>query len=205
MTKQQDNGKQGLPKSRHSFSASIRGLENSIDHLPKGWHAPLCSLLLRLKAVKAPVRKALGFQVSTDEYDLLTFQMSRDDPVVCGVLRKAMARCATTCQQCGKHGGPRQIGFKRLALCAACYAPMALKAEVRKVLDVLTHVDQRTPKVFSEADWSPRLVAVVPAEQWRRTRLLAEQGYLRYVTLEDAARMVPWLQRLRQQLERLAA
>ena len=205
MTKQQDNDKQGLPRPRHSFSASVRSLEKSIDHLPKGWHAPLCCLLLRLKAVKAPVRKALAFQVSTDECDLLTFQMSRDDPVVRGVLRKAMARCTTTCQLCGKRGRPRQIGFKRFALCAACYAPMALQAEVRRVLHVLTHVDYRTPKVFSEADWSPRLVAVVPVDQWRRTRLPANQGYLRYVTLEDAAQMVPWLQQLKQQLERLAA
>ena len=205
MTEQQNNIRQGLPKPRHSFAGSIRGLDASIDHLPGGWRAPLCSLLLGLKAVKAPVRKSLGFQVSTDEYDVLTFQMSREDPVVRGVLRKAVVRCASTCQVCGKRGGPRQIGFRKFALCAACYAPRALKAEVWKVLDVLTHIDHGTPKVFSEADWSTRLVAVVPADQWRLTRLPAQQGYLRYLTLEDAAQMVPWLQRLKQQLERLAA
>ena len=50
MTEQQNNSRQGLPKPRHSFAGSIRGLDASIDHL----------LLLDQLAVHIKVRRVLN-------------------------------------------------------------------------------------------------------------------------------------------------
>ncbi len=152
-------------------------------------------LLRRLNRVSAPPRDDLFVDAPQVDYGLFRMRTSREDRVVDGIVRKAGLQLAHTCSECGRQGRLRSVKFARYVLCALCYAPEALLAEVEQALRVLERAKKsRVPAAFSEGDWSARLVEIIPPDRWSKMRLLNDRGYVRFMPLDTALQIVPWLQ-----------
>ena len=180
-----------------TFAACVTALqdENASGRLPPGWRATYSALLCRLGRANALSRNDL--EVDPPHLDNGHFRMttSRRDRVVEGMIRKASQRLAHTCSKCARPGKLRTVKFERSVLCASCYAPSALLAEIAQLLRVLERAkESRKPEAFSEADWSARLVDTIPPDQWSEMRLPSIKGHVRFMLLETALELMPWLQ-----------
>jgi len=187
-----------------NFATCVKALQTQdvTSRLPPGWRATYSALLSRLSRVNALSRKDLEVDPPHLDYGLFRMATSREDRVVDGMIRKASQRLAHTCGRCARPGKLRTVKFEQVVLCASCYAPKALLAEIAQVLRVLERAkESRRPAAFSEADWSERLVDTIPPDLWSQMRLPSRNGHVRFMPLDAALKIVPWLQCIHRHIE----
>ena len=176
------------------YWSSVQQLASVTDTLPPGWQAPYGRAMLALEAVNAPRREVLIVSGPFFDTGTVRFEVDRPDPVVEGLLRKTAARLNSSCWCCGRPARQRRLGLALMPLCAACYAPRALRAEVNLLLHPYLS-GAATPffSLYPFRDFSARLRQIIPSSCWRHVRAEDNTFSTRLLTGDDLLKLAPSL------------
>lgn len=117
------------------------------------------------------------------------------DPVAWGFARKAVGRMQSTCQLCGSVGKCRLDHGRAEVRCAACQLAKAYSWELKLLHSTKLDAAGQPRQLWPEADFPELLRASIPSDVWRKLPL-AEDFVLRYLTVEDLQKLMPWLTQL---------
>lgn len=152
------------PVAPTPFHESMALLNTRVDWIPTGWQALYAEMRLRLYAVFCEGREPIFFLGGYEEDGHLLVETHAPDFVVQGILRKARAKAACTCMECGQPGKRRELeDWREMVLCGTCAAPRLLHLQIQRLLaldrcgtlddarDPLMHPDARLLREAAEA------------------------------------------------------
>lgn len=181
-----------------SFRERAQRLFDIAPSLPPGWQRLYGEAMKRLQHLDAPHRTDLFVQGPIEDCGRVHFELSRPDAAVGGLLRKTASRLNATCWVCAGQGKRRRLGLKLMPLCAACYAPRALRSELTRLLRELAakpSSDQR--QIYAAQDMSSRVRALDPPDKWRSLRSTRGNESACFLTAGDLKGMSGALERFR--------
>jgi hypothetical protein len=188
----------GAPQASPSnYSKHIRLLMIEADRVPVGWRKAYDDVMRDLLAIDFASRSNLVVSGPFIQDGEISFGVSKDDACVAGILRKTAARLRAQCQVCGAPARMRVNGLKRRPLCAECYAPRALAAELTRLLQDLA-ADSRT--LYSARELSPRIRALLPESCWHHVQSECGTNVARCVATHDLRGMSDWLRTVRERI-----
>lgn len=151
------------PVTPAPFHESLELLNSRVDWIPTGWQALYADLRLRLYAVFCEGREPIVFLGGYEEDGHLLVETHAPDFVIQGILRKARAKAACTCMECGQPGKRREFeDWREMVLCGTCAAPRLLQFEIQRLLaldrcgtlhdacDPLMHPEARLVRMAAE-------------------------------------------------------
>jgi hypothetical protein len=192
----------GPPQADPSnYSKHIRLMMIKTERVPVGWRKTYADMMRDLLARDCASRSNLVLSGPFIRDGEISFCVSKDDACVAGILRKSAARLRCQCQVCGAPARMRVIGLKQRPLCAECYAPRALAAELTRLLQDLTQraaADSR--KLISAHDLSPRVRALLPDSSWRHVQSECGTDVTRCLTAHDLRGLSDWLRAVRERV-----
>jgi hypothetical protein len=180
------------------YSKHIELLMITADQVPVGWRKTYVEAMRVLLTKDCASRSSLVVSGPLIQDGEIGFHVSKDDPCVAGILRKTAARLQAQCQVCGAQARMRVIGLKRRPLCAECYAPRALTAELTRLLqDLKVRAPADSPKLYSAHDLSPRIRALLPDSCWHHVQSECGANVVRCIASDDLRGMSDWLRAIR--------
>jgi hypothetical protein len=197
----------GTPKDCASdYSKYIELLMITADQVPVGWRRTYAEAMRVLLSRDCASRSSLVVSGPLIQDGEIGFHVSKDDPCVAGILRKTAARLQGQCQVCGAPARMRAIGLKRRPLCAECYAPRALTAELTKLLqDLKVRAAGKSPTLYSAHDLSPRIRAMLPDSCWHHVQSECEAKVVRCIASDELRGMSDWLRAIRDRARALTS
>jgi hypothetical protein len=189
----------GAPKdSASDYSKHIELLMITADKVPAGWRRTYAEAMRDLMTRDCAFRSSLVVSGPLIQDGEIGFHVSKVDPCVAGILRKTAARLQGQCQVCGAQARMRVIGLKRRPLCAECYAPRALTAELTRLLqDLKVRAAGKSPTLYSAHDLSPRIRALLPDSCWHQVQSECGANVVRCIASDDLRGMSDWLRAIR--------
>lgn len=187
---------------------AIKKLEARSDGVPRGWSGHYKKLLNDLRSVACSrgsqlIRGKPEEVISIDPFTATTGQMG---PVLDGVIRKARARCSCTCQDCGRRGKHRQLGFERKVLCPACFVTHNLPRLARRTRSLTDTAKANGRTVILEAEMPELIRCLLPIDFWRTLQLQQPKkrppAPMRYVHTADLAELSSRLKALENKCEK---
>ncbi len=189
------NAQCGTPQaSSTNYSKHIRLLMTEADRVPVGWRKTYANAMRDLLTKDCASRSNLRVSGPFIEAGEIAFEVSKDDACVAGILRKTAARLRGQCQVCGAPARMRVNGINRRPLCAECYAPRALAAELTRLLRDLA-ADSQT--LYSAHELSPRIRALLPASCWHHVQSECGTNIARCLGAHKLRGMSDWLRTVR--------
>lgn len=186
----------GLPKAM--AVAELQGVAQT--GVPPGWRRHYATLLHGLKATASPVKRAIRVSGPSFDNGAVLLQVTMDDPVLTGLVRKARARMSCTCMTCGKVGKPRQVGFNGGVLCASCYTERRLRLQLRMMSNAIVAAREFGCGIVSEGHVPPLIRRLVADEAWKSAFGPARSGEaavrVRYLTVVQCEQLMPLIRAL---------
>jgi hypothetical protein len=130
------------PKTKHGdasvstpFHESLAVLNARVEQIPFGWQSLYTDMRLKLRASFCEGREAIVIRGAYEQDGCLCVESQAPDFVIQGILRKARARAAFTCMECGEPGKHRELeDWVDVVLCGTCAGPRLLQSEIRRLL-----------------------------------------------------------------------
>ena len=173
--------------------------------VPIGWHRHHAALLGGLKATAAPLRRAIKVSAPSFDNGTVVIQVSAEDLVVNGLVRKARARMSCTCMTCGRVGKRRQAGFSDGVLCASCYTERRLRLQLNMMFNAIMAARRSECGVVSEGHVPPLIRCLVADEAWQSlsgpSRFAEAAARVRYLTLAQCEQLIPLLRALQSTID----
>lgn len=193
--------------SQPTLREAIEQLEARSGSIPPGWSKPYKKLLHSLRSV-AYTRGSqciVGKPEDVLNIDPFTETAGQMGPVLDGIIRKARARCLSTCRDCGRRGRRRQVGFEENVLCPACFVTHNLPRLARRTRSLADAAKADGRSVILEAEMPQLIRCLVPVEVWRTLQLQQSRKRplppMRYVHTADLAELSPRLKALESKCE----
>ena len=152
------------PATSTPFHEGLELLNSRVEWIPTGWQPLYANLRLRLYAVFCEGREPIVFLGGYEEDGHLLVETHAPDFVIQGILRKARAKAACTCMECGQPGTRRELeDWREMVLCGTCAAPRLLQIQIQRLLaldrcgtlhdscDPFMHPDARLVREAAEA------------------------------------------------------
>lgn len=188
---------------------AIANLEERRKRIPRGWRQPFEKLLIDLRSVAftrgsqcIPTGPQDALQI--DPFTQTAVEMGR---VLDGIFRKARARCSSTCEECGRRGKGRQLGFKRSVLCPACFARHSIPRQARRTRFLVDAAKANERLVILEPEIPALIRHLLPVELWRTFRFQQPKNHaaitMRYVNTAALAELCPRLETLENKCQEL--
>jgi len=185
-----------------AFQASIHALGKSTGSVPIGWRMAYKQFLVKLNAVKCPMRAGLTLQGPVIDHVGIYIIHTGADRVVSGVVRWLQSTTAKTCQLCGHGGRFRALAANRTAvLCARCAAPRLLRAGLRALVCEMDRPGAvQGPLITSFDLLAFQLRPIIPKDAWRMKANFAESTVTYYVLDSKLVELRPRLDWLLEKL-----
>ena len=168
---------------------------------PAGWRRLFFQMIARLQAVDCPSRANLELIGYEMDYGVPSVGFSQDDPVVKGIVRKAIRRANATCEVCGRWGRARENSDGWRTLCANCNALLRTHQELRHWIDELHMLDRRgAHRIVVFEAMSPYLRELLRNESWSRASIDTERTQVRYLQGSQVEDLLPMLEDIRDRL-----
>ena len=177
-----------------AFSGSIQELNRRTYMVPAGWQKIYFNMILQLKAINCRARGKIelwGAAVEDAEMDI-TF--SKNDPVIDGILRKAVAKMKVTCEICGRPGQPVDVNAKPHYLCTTCHAPHLLKSQIDDFFEKIDD-DGFAEKncILSRDSFDDVFLKLIPDGEWSRVKSFEHDIDVDCITFDRLAKLKPRL------------
>lgn len=174
-----------------AFESSLKALDRGTTNVPMGWRSAYQRCLQHLSQMSCRKRADLRLAGPVVANGDIAVAASRSDRSVEGVLRKLSMQVRCHCELCGRNARLRSIGLRSRAMCAECFAPVALQDDISGLLDRLRDGPDSLPVLFA-CDLPQRVLACIPESIWRQNQSTPghDSKYLARQDLQD------WLSKL---------
>jgi hypothetical protein len=182
---------------------SLSGLWTYTISRDTTWRVAYSTMLARLHAVENPSREHVTMSGPFLGEGAFNIHVAASDAVVAGILRKAAACTASTCERCGTSGIGRVHEDRRKIFCARCFAAWDLFLESSKLLEVLASPGfEKRCEVFGFKDMKPCIRCLISEHRWRLLRSTVPGIDARYLLPADLFELRGIFERLRRYLLR---
>ncbi len=179
----------------------LASLDKLVKHhiwLPQGWYPIYFDMIRSLRAVDSHVRSDLKLSGIEMELGVPNILLSRDDPVVRGIVRRAVRKTTVTCEVCTRQGRPRNASSGWRTLCSSCAGVRQLHQELDAWIASMEGRRSRCSKQIFIFDAMPHhLREAIPAYVWHRVKIDHQGTEIRFVFGSEVVELLPTLQGFR--------
>ncbi len=167
------------------FTYQIEHFQEQRGYIPAGWRSLFDDAVHMLRAVDCSKRNYIELSEPATVKGSLRVQAhyAPTDKVVRGILNRLAKRTECTCEVCGRGYGAVYRTQSDKTLCAGCHVKQDLSAE----LDLWLGSNYRSRKhrdrpIIEFASLPINIQLLIPEHMLNEFRLVAQSGYITYVT-----------------------